>query len=85
MISAMKASKDMVKHHQDVVKKIDSMLTNIEILMEDPLFIDNIHGEQELSLDQSLELLKAIRSQFIPLNPEPEVVPLHELETSDVS
>ncbi len=85
MINAMKQSKDMVKHHQEVVKKIDSMLSNIDSLMEDPLFIDNIHGEQELSIDQAVELLKAIKSQFIPLNPEPELSPLHESGIIDVS
>jgi len=53
--------------------------------MEDPLFIDGIHGEQELSLDQALELIKGIKDQFKPLNPEPEERPLHEAGVSDVS
>jgi len=85
MITAMKQTKDMVKHHKSVVSKLDSILINLDILMEDPLFIDNIHGEQELSIDQAVELLKAIKSQFIPLNPEPELSPLHESGIIDVS
>ena len=85
MISAMKQNTDMFKHHKGVVKRLDSILKDVEILMEDPLFIDGIHGEQELSLDQTLELLKAIKEQFIPLKPEPEGRPLHEAGVSDVS
>ena len=63
MITAMQKNK--AKHHQAVVKKLVSIINNVEILQEDPIFIDGIHGEQELSLDQSLELLKAIKEQFI--------------------
>ena len=85
MISAMKQNRDMVKHHKSVVTTLDSILKDIEMLLEDPLFIDGIHGEQELNLDQSLELLRAIRDQFKPLNPEPEERPLHEAGVSDVS
>ncbi len=85
MISAMKQNRDMVKHHKSVVNTLDSILKDIEMLLEDPLFIDGIHGEQELSLDQSLELLRAMRDQFKPLNPEPEERPLHEAGVSDVS
>tara|TARA_R100000008_G_scaffold10014_1_gene5037 strand:+ start:2867 stop:3124 length:258 start_codon:yes stop_codon:yes gene_type:complete len=85
MIKAMKESKDMVKHHKDVVKKLDSILINIDTLLEDPLFIDNIHGEQELSLDQSVDLIKAIKDQFIPLNVTPEPSPVHEAGEIDIS
>ena len=85
MITTMKQSRDMVKHHKNVVKTLDSIHKDIEMLLEDPLFIDGIHGEQELSLDQSLELLRAMRDQFKPLNPEPEERPLHEAGVSDVS
>ena len=85
MIKSMKQNTDMLKHHKGVVKRLDSILKDVEILMEDPLFIDGIHGEQELSLDQALELIKGIKDQFKPLNPEPEERPLHEAGVSDVS
>ncbi len=85
MITAMKQTKDMVKHHKSVVNKLDSILISLDILMEDPLFIDNIHGEQELSLDQTVELFKAIKEQFIPLNVTPELDPLHEADEIDIS
>ena len=44
MISAMKQNRDMVKHHKTVVTTLDSILKDIEMLLEDPLFIDGIHG-----------------------------------------
>jgi|TARA_E500000305_G_C3857856_1_gene159220 hypothetical protein len=85
MITAMKQTKDVVKHHKTIVNKLDSILISLDILMEDPLFIDNIHGEQELSLDQTVELFKAIKEQFIPLNVTPELDPLHEADEIDIS
>ncbi len=85
MIKSMKQNTDMLKHHKNVVKTLESILKNIEMLQEDPIFIDGIHGEQELSIDQALELLKAIKEQFIPLKPEPEERPVHEAGVSDVS
>ena len=85
MITAMKQTKDMVKHHKLIVGKLDSILISLDTLMEDPLFIDNIHGEQELSLDQTVELFKAIKEQFIPLNVTPELDPIHEADEIDIS
>ena len=74
-----------IDHHAEIVTKVDSILQTIEGLMEDPLFIDGIHGEQELSLDQTLELIKSIKEQFIPLKVAPEFRPEHEAGVSDVS
>ena len=85
MIKTMQQNKDKVKSHQAVVKKLISIINNVEILQEDPIFIDGIHGEQELSLDQALELIKAIKEQFIPLKVAPEFRPEHEAGVSDVS
>ena len=59
--------KSKVKHYEKIVETVDSMLRDIDELMEDPLFINNIHGEQELSLDQAVDLFTGIRSQFVPL------------------
>ena len=85
MITTMQQNKDKVKSHQAVVKKLVSIINNVEILQEDPIFIDGIHGEQELSLDQALELIKSIKEQFIPLKVAPEFRPEHEAGVSDVS
>ena len=84
-VMKLKEKTDLKKHHATVLKKLDGVLKTIDGLREDPIFIDTIHGEQELSIDQTVELLKAIKSQFIPLNPEPDPRPLHEAGVRDVS
>ncbi len=83
MLSTLEKSK--AKHYEKIVNTLDSMLRDIDELMEDPLFIDNIHGEQELSLDQSVELLNNIRVQFLPAPSVPEFSPAHVSGSIDVS
>ena len=56
----MKESKD--DQYKAIVSTLDAILKDIDGLLQDPLFIDNIHGEQELSLDQSIELFKNIKN-----------------------
>ena len=85
MITAMKNSTDMNKHHQSVVRRLDEILNSLDMLLEDPLFIDNIHGEQDLSLDQTVELIKIIKAQFLPEKEAPEISPLYESGAFDVS
>jgi hypothetical protein len=85
MISSLKKDKEKDKHYGKIVLTLESMLRDISDLMEDPLFVDNIHGEQELSLDQTVELLSGIRSNFLPLNVTPEISPAHESGMIDVS
>ena len=75
VMNNMKKKVSLPTHYKGVVKKIDAMLTSIDELREDPLFIDKIHGEQELSLDQTIELLSGIRSQFEPEPTPPEFSP----------
>lgn len=53
-------------HYRNIVESLDIAIATIENLMEDPIFVDNIHGEQELSLDLTLELLDTIMHQFEP-------------------
>ena len=72
-------------HHSTIVDQVDGILKTIEDLMEDPLFIDGIHGEQELSLDLAVELFSGIRSSFIPLNVKANPTPAHEAGSIDVS
>ena len=84
MVKTLK-KKSLTDQHSLIVGKVDDILKTIEDLMEDPLFIDGIHGEQELSLDLAVELFSGIRSSFIPLNATPKVTPAHEAGTIDVS
>ena len=67
------------------LKKLDGVLSTIDGLREDPLFIDSIHGEQELSLDQTIELFNGIRSHFLPPNAPPELAAGFETSSFDVS
>ena len=83
MLSTLEKSK--AKQYEEIVNTVDSMLRDIDELMEDPLFIDNIHGEQELSLDQAVELFNNIRVQFLPAPNIPEFSPAHESGSIDVS
>ena len=72
-------------HHAEIVTKVESILQTIEVLMEDPLFIDGIHGEQELSLDLAVDLFTNIKAGFIPLSQAPKMTVAHEAGTIDVS
>ena len=83
MLSILETTKE--SHYAKIVDTVDSMLRDIDELMEDPLFINNIHGEQELSLDQAIELLNNIRVQFLPNPKAPAFSPAHESGSIDVS
>ena len=83
MLSILETTKE--SHYEKIVDMVDSMLRDIDELMEDPLFINNIHGEQELSLDQAIELFSNIRVQFLPAPNAPEFPPGHEAASIDVS
>ena len=84
-IMKLREKTDLKKHHLNILKKIDGVLKTIDGLREDPLFIDNIHGEQELNLDQSIEMLNGIRARFLPENPTPELAAGFETNSFDVS
>lgn len=62
----MAKNETLDERYQDIINKIELIMTTLEDLIEDPVFMDNIHGEQELSLDLTLELLETIASQFDP-------------------
>ena len=83
MLSILETTKE--SHYEKIVETVDSMLRDIDELMEDPLFINNIHGEQELCLDQTIELLSNIRFQFLPAAKPPVFSPAHESGSIDVS
>mgnify|MGYP003113977768 CR=1 FL=1 len=85
MIMAIKEKTDIKKHHATILKKLDGIMKTIDGLREDPLFINQIHGEQELNLDQSIELFNGIRSKFIPPDAPPELSPGYETNSFDVS
>ena len=85
MIMKLKEKTDIKKQNAAILKKIDSILKNIDDLREDPLFIDNIHGEQELNLDQTIELLTGIRTHFVADKKDKELPIGFESSSFDVS
>ena len=52
--------------HEEFVAKLSNIHNEITHLLEDPLFIDSIHGEQEAGLDLTLELLDNIMDRIRP-------------------
>ena len=85
MIADMKKKVNLETHYKGIIKKLDVVLKNIEELQEDPLFIDNIHGEQELNLDQAIELFKGIRVQFAPIPQAVKNSPEYEAASFDIT
>ena len=84
-LNDMKAKVSLPTHYKGIVEKLDAMLSSIDELREDPLFIDKIHGEQELSLDQTIELFNGIRSHFVPADAQKDLEPGFETNSFDVS
>jgi len=50
----------------EFVEKLSNIHYEITNLLEDPLFIDSIHGEQEAGLDLTLELIDNIVQRIAP-------------------
>lgn len=65
----------------DTLNKIHNELSN---LLEDPLFLDSIHGEQEASLDLTLELIETIVHRLTPAEVEQDQYLLARLELDAV-
>ena len=84
-IMKLKEKTDIKKHQSNILKKVDIVLKHIDELREDPLFIDKIHGEQELSLDQTIELLCGIRTHFVADKKDKELPIGFESSSFDVS
>jgi MinD-like ATPase involved in chromosome partitioning or flagellar assembly len=64
------ASDSLDKHCKKILERLETIIVILEDLLEDPIFLDTIHGEQELSLDLALEVLDGIVVKF-----EPEAAP----------
>jgi hypothetical protein len=66
-VKAMKMRQSPADQKQEqfaaVLQNVHAQLTN---LLEDPFFIDSIHGEQEMGLDLALELIDNIIARINP-------------------
>lgn len=65
----------------EALRNVHATLTN---LLEDPLFIDSIHGEQEMGLDLSLELIDNIIARIDPKDITSQVELMDRLELTAV-
>ena len=65
----------------EVLRNVHATLTN---LLEDPFFIDSIHGEQEMGLDLSLELIDNIIARIDPKDHSAQAELMDRLELTAV-
>jgi len=65
-INAMREDMAVEKRYQSILETLETAYRCLEDLMDDPIFLDTIHGEQELALDQTLELIDNIKYTFEP-------------------
>ena len=79
----MAASEPIDRHYANIVNQLTLISTHLEELLEDPLFIDHIHGEQEMNLDFALEQLEVVRTLFEPAPPKPEFRPQFDADSVD--
>ena len=84
-IAKMKEDCHVEKRFQSIIQTLDTAYRCLEDLMDDPLFLDTIHGEQELVLDQSLELIDNIKYSFEPEYILPPVNESDRFGNADVS
>lgn len=70
--------------HNEFVSTLQTIHDQLTNLLEDPLFIDSIHGEQEVGLDQTLELIDNIIARINPVDTSSEAAEMDRLELSAV-
>ena len=73
------------KRFQAIVETLETAYRCLEDLMDDPIFLDTIHGDQELALDQALELIDGIKYNFEPEFILPHVADTDRFGNADVS
>ena len=72
----MSNSPTLETQYENIVNKLELILNTLDDLMEDPIFMDNIHGEQEMSLDLFYELIDTIITRFNPKEDDKPYRPL---------
>lgn len=70
--------------HNEFIEVLQSVHTKLTNLLEDPLFIDSIHGEQEMGLDLALELIDNIIARIDPKDNTAHMEFLDRLELTAV-
>ncbi|MEK9696428.1 MAG: hypothetical protein VW270_11725 [Candidatus Poseidoniales archaeon] len=81
----MKEDCSFERRFQSIVQTLETAYRCLEDLMDDPIFLDTIHGEQELAMDQALELIDNIKYNFEPEYTLPHVTTGDRFGDADVS
>lgn len=84
-VKAMRENTDIEKRYKQIVDTLETAYRCLEDLMDDPIFLDTIHGEQELAMDQTLELIDGIKYSFIPEYLLPQYQDRDGFDPADVS
>lgn len=80
----MTTDTSLKSRYKHIAQHLGSILVYMEDLMEDPIFIDNIHGEQDIAFDQAADLISDLIDQFEPREDE-EVPFVRDSELYDVT
>ena len=83
-LKTMVNDSSLKSRYQLIAQHLSNILTHLEDLIEDPIFIDNIHGEQEIALDQAADLMADLLDQFDPQEEE-QGEPVRDSELYDVT
>jgi hypothetical protein len=81
----MKEDCSVERRFQSIIQTLETAYRCLEDLMDDPIFLDTIHGEQELAMDQALELIDNIKYNFEPEYTLPHVTTGDRFGDADVS
>jgi len=81
----MKEDCSVERRFESIVQTLETAYRCLEDLMDDPIFLDTIHGEQELAMDQALELIDNIKYNFEPEYTLPHVTTGDRFGDADVS
>ena len=81
----MKEDCSVERRFQSIIQTLETAYRCLEDLMDDPIFRDTIHGEQELAMDQALELIDNIKYNFEPEYTLPHVTTGDRFGDADVS
>jgi hypothetical protein len=53
---------------KSIKQQLEAITYQLDELLENPIFINTIHGEQEMQLELTLELLDSIITKFTPVD-----------------
>lgn len=74
------AKENLEQKNAQIVSMLEGIINTIDELFENPVFINNIEGEEELRLDSFTEMLEIMVEQFTPA---PEPAPFEPMMVDD--